>query len=281
MRLAVFIGLAFGIGVLAEDISNKYVDDSKNNFESPFSIIKYPLLSKEKDKVELSLIRDLKVESLVEDFAPPDIKSLAKELAENGAFEMVDAEKGAAVQEWILSDNPQPLCEKGKKSKDCVDNNGKISSDDIKKTIIELYYYAKNRTYKETNYYDEMKKIQSRWDFSRSIALISSFYTALALVGFPFSLLSIWIRNRWKHNNHEYPNRFWFNRIRKGIVTLIILFAINFFSYWAYQREADEFNKRAFGYFSSMLRTEKLAEKKAINKLQQNGGDSNVLPQVR
>jgi len=35
-------------------------------------------------------------------------------------------------------------------------------------------------------------------------------------------------------------------------VILVMLFVVYFVGGWAYAREAEEFNKRAFGYFSSM-----------------------------
>jgi hypothetical protein len=68
MRTAVFIGLAFAVGILAEDISFKYVDSIQSPIASipdtllPESVIKRLDLSKESSRVQ-TLIHDLRGEA--------------------------------------------------------------------------------------------------------------------------------------------------------------------------------------------------------------------------
>lgn len=290
MRLAVFIGLSFGIGILAEDLSNKYLDNAKSPVKLIPTIINFWVSDNTKNTLGLPSLNDSRVEILIGDWQNPKIRPLAKELAENQAFEILDKKNGVAVQEWLLLDKPDQLCKKS--DKECVLENGKVYYEDVENSIIKLYFYAKNRTYKETNYYDEMKKIQARWDFSRSIALISFIYFLFVFVGFPIALFisGIKMKNRKNHDLQRFRLKKLYsavteffilnkNKIRNTVITFIILITINFFALWAYQRETDEFNKRAFGYFSSLLTAEKLNNRNLDNNKNQSDSRKEIIRQ--
>lgn len=235
MRLAVFIGLSFAIGILAEDISYKFVDN-----ELPFG---------------LESRYDTRVKLLIGYPEAPDINPLAKDLASNHAFEIFEGEKGIEIQRWILEDGACSSCPN-------------INYKDVRNSIIKLYYYAKNNVYLEANFYDEMKKIQSRSDFTRSIAVISLVYFLIAFLLSVILLIdkkrgSPWISALKQNTKNNFISSVRSIEIVKMIVTFVLLIFIFFVAWWAYDRESAEFNKRAFGYFSSMLKKNNLAKQKA------------------
>jgi hypothetical protein len=269
MKIAVFIGLSFGVGIVAEDLSYKFVDN-----ELPFG-----LLSR----------YDSRVKSLIGDIESPAVNPLAKELALNGAFRISaeNPEESRRTEAWILSGEPyhDPCAQT---PEHCF----------VKHSIIDLYYQAKNTVYTNPNYYDELKRIQARSDFTRSIAIIGFFYWALIPVLLLF-LLAVRVYAR-RHRlrivtrdasvseaedsnvivaaEHERKNRqqnlvrvhwasrrsFELSRAKfttalelMGALTVIILL-----SGWAYTNETREFNKRAFGYFSTGLATSRVTKLK-------------------
>lgn len=230
MRLAVFIGLSFGIGVVAEDLSYKFVDT-----KLPFG-----LPSRYASRVNV----------LIGSLSSPKVEPLAKELANNNAFRIVDTINGTKTEEWLISANPTNPCTGNE------DNCYVINS------IDSLYYFAKNNVYKETNYYDEMKKIQARADFTRSIAVISLLYLILALILSLILSLDKRFGNRiierLKSKSRHFKTLEPIQR-SKFIITLLVLILIFFFASWAYFKETKEFDKRAFGYFASMLIKEKIS----------------------
>lgn len=237
MRTAVFIGLAFAVGILAEDISFKYVDSIQSPIASipdtllPESVIKRLDLSKESSRVQ-TLIHDLRGE------AKPS--QLAIDLAKAEAFVVSDPENGKKVQDWIK--NPVNCKPSDSAVGECP------SSKQVADSILKLYYQAKNRAYDRENYYDEMKRIQSRLDFSRSISMIAFVYFVVgAVVGLVLLIPAA------RNSSPAKQQQFRFRAPIRIPGVLVILLLTSFSALWAFSRESDEFNKRAFGYYSSML----------------------------
>jgi hypothetical protein len=73
--------------------------------------------------------------------------------------------------------------------------------------------------------------------------------------------LRLFAPDRYKRNN--------LNEARfRALSVIMMLFVVYFLGIWAYWREAEEFNKRAFGYYSSMLIKE---EREMANKVEGSG----------
>jgi hypothetical protein len=252
MKTAVFIGLAFAIGILAEDLSYKYVD----SIQTPLKAVPAIILPDELiNTLDLPSKYDSRVKTLIHDpKGNPHARPLAKDLARNGAFSLTDPDHGMKVESWIM--NPQGC----KSTETGIDTCPTL--DEITGSVLKLYYHAKNRAYDRENYYDEMKRIQTRLEFSRSISMIAFVYFVLGLL----LLIPLFINSR--RNRKTKVTRDERRKIYVRVpAVLLILFFVFFFSIWAYERESDEFNKRAFGYYSSMLITEK--NKPAENKIGQ------------
>jgi hypothetical protein len=242
VKILIFIGMAFGIGVIAEDLSYKYVDSVQTPFKELPSVVS-ALLPNELDKsLGLPSKENSRIKTLIKNFhEKPQTELLAEDLAKQKAFSLLNPETGPKIEGWIINPN---RCTPAKESFE-----GCPSSAEITSSIYSLYYYAKNVVYLKQSYYDEMKKIESRRDFSRSISLIAFVYFTAALLLGLTRVIFLLIRYK--------PGEFRTNQVRiifkKALFICLVLFGIYFFSMWAYERESDEFNKRAFGYFSTML----------------------------
>lgn len=122
---------------------------------------------------------------------------------------------------------------------------GIISNDpilkELKNTSLTIYYTAKNTVYREENYFKELMDIQYRINFTRSLALgsILLFYLTLFL-GF----FQIIFKKRCE--------------IRKAAAWLIsILLVLHILGLGTYVHEEKQFNKRIFGYFLLLDKSQK------------------------
>ncbi len=263
MRAMVFIGLAFAIGLLAEDLSYKYVDNVQTPFKALPAWINSRLSDELNKKLSLPSKESSRIRTLINNFETdkPEVQPLALDLANNKAFAEVYAD-GKKFDDWILRINqcrvtkskqcadakiPESKCTWYDKTCPLFDEN--VSREDVKEAIYGLYYHAKNEVYINQNYYDEMRRIETRRDFARSIALIAYIYLVGAL--FLGAGRAIYILIKYKTSRHKVNQR---REIYRTVIPVwLILFSIYFFGMWAYERESDEFNKRAFGYYRSGL----------------------------
>ncbi len=246
IKIAIFIGIAFAVGILAEGLSYKYVDSVQTPFKELPSFVK-ELLPKELDKsLGLPSKENSRIKTLIKNiYEKPEVEALANDLAKQKAFSLMNSETGLKVENWIKDPN---RCKPD--VNETLPNCPSIS--EITQSSYGVYYYAKNRVYQNASYYDEMRRIESRRDFSRSISLIAFIYLIGAIIMGAARIIYLMIK--FKRGSFR-AERIW-EICKKVVLVSLILFGIYFFSMWAYERESDEFNKRAFGYFSTMLITE-------------------------
>ncbi len=238
MTLTVLILLAFSLGLLVEDVSYKYADSEEVPFRTvlakilPDEVITGLDLPSEDNDLVMTLVKSLK---------EPHPIPLARDLGREGGLTIADQSHELyveEVQEWIKQEKP---CSPGEKHTQLCPSRAEVEA-----SLKNLYYYAKNNVYKDENHYDEMKRIQARLEFSRSISLISFFYFIVSLVIGLFLILFYSLKGR------KQRKRLLELRVRVPAV-LGILFCVYFFSVWAFARETDAFNRRALGYFSTIL----------------------------
>lgn len=288
---AVFIALAFAIGIVAEDLSYKYVDTVEFPFDTiPTLIIPERVIIKS----DLPSHHDSRVKTLIKDpGGASQPKDLAVELARAGAFTASDPKNGPAVERWMITPGD---CRPGATETGFCPSLKTVSS-----SILRLYYLAKNKAYAEANYYDEMKKIQMRLEFSRSITLLSAGYLYFALSISVVLLIKLLLRKGSKVRSglasfkelivvllsnpstpvpvdpdkqipagesspSDLAKPSWKLRLKAPAAVMAVLFGVHFISAWAYGRESEEFNKRAFGYFATMM-----LDKKQSNSSQAKG----------
>jgi hypothetical protein len=244
---ALAVAASLAVGMIVEDVSLRQVDDKTLPVSAPFDKITRRLDIEMQNGTDLHPIGtrfDLRLSQLAvqrdgsvhphdfsKDSKEPPLKPtpLGSELARVSAFTLASPNDPmvATVQEWFKSaEGPTPPTQP--------------LLDHINIATARLYYFAKNRVYAKPTYFSEMTKIQGRLDFSRSVALISFFYCGVCVV-----LVAA----------HAFPAPTWWSRIKRIPVTLVLLllFASAYMAaVWAYHRESDEFNKRAFGYYSGI-----------------------------
>jgi len=185
LTVVMLIVLAFGLGLIAEDLSLKWVDT--NDF--PFR--KYPALAlgdSVADKLGLPPATDDRARSLFGLFERRTPDPVAEDLAANCAFKIDDTKKtGERVQKWILQkpeDRCTPLQTNEPGSADCP------SAGDLEASARSLYYFAKNTAYSRPESYDELKRIEDRLQFERSASMFAFVYFAISLI--LMILLLVW-----------------------------------------------------------------------------------------
>jgi len=248
--VVLFIAASFAVGIIAEDLSFKYVDSSGLPVKTipakvlPKSIINLAGLPTEDDD---------RVATLIADMSDPRPSPLIRDLAANDAFLISDRKGiGQKFQNWIK----EPHCRPG----DPVDKCPTV--DEVNGAIQSLYYHAKNTVYDNPHYYDELRRIQARLEFTRSLSLIGLFFFILAVLSAVVLLLKQILTPR-KDDEFQTSSR---NLRARVPVFLALLFGVYFFCLWAYARETDAFNKRAFGYFSTMLIADRQAERQRLRE---------------
>jgi len=294
MRTVVFVGVAFGIGLLAEDLSYKYVDTIPT--PTPFKLpawINSILPSQFKSKLNLPSKEGSRIKTLITNFESdkPEVESLGLDLANNKAFEQVYGKGGVKIDNWVVRIHKCKLarikeceqthisaseCEWYRKdddkchlfSEDEQDQEAIHSRKEVEDAIYGLYYHAKNTDYLVPDYYDELRRIETRRDFARSIGLIAFFFLVVALfLAFAriiHSIIRYGIRRRKPNHRHKGSpasvsrHRIWVSGIKRKVnfrivLVCVMLSIIYFCGMWAYEKESDEFNKRAFGYYRSEL----------------------------
>jgi hypothetical protein len=247
MRIAVFVGLAFAVGILAEDASYSYVE----SMNIPFRRIPAAVLSRfSPTQVHFDTSYDSRLRTIITDAdaGAPAPQWLAMDLARTNSFVLTDPENGPKVTEWIKAPNT------------CKIGDGVCPSwQQLNESVQRLYFFAKNTVYSHPEYYDEMRRIQSRQEFSRALALISLLYFIIALVML-VPLAGLWLLRL----RTGLSLRASYKLYLKVPFVFVTLFLVFMFSMYAYERESDAFNRRAFGYFSSI----RLAEQARDNTKQ-------------
>jgi hypothetical protein len=216
------LSLAFGAGILLEDISNDVVDSDKPNLLSPL----------------LPLERDLRAQALfgkafVAGIPTSTPAPLSREAAKLGIFTKYEPD-GFAVQAAVMN------------------KQARVTADQLKNVTVPLYYEAKNTVYREANYYNELRQIQTRIDFARSSALLS---LLLAVIGLVFAVTAAVQPNlggrialRWKLAHQALP----YGALAVRTLVVPALIGILFLGRFAYCQEEMEFDKRVYGYFFSL-----------------------------
>jgi hypothetical protein len=275
------------VGLLAEDISNKYVDtddliewidktlgstagapDDRCNQNSRPRYMPAALFP----RTEASTRR----EALFGDrIGEGKIGELAMTVAHVGAFRNHGAIFGLSVErELLLIDASRVADALGPLPNGIVQPAIAPSlacEANLEWLATRVYYPAKNRVYQEGNYYEELAAIQKRIDFARSITLIAAtlfiamfaiaavkllawlvFSTHRVLKDEVWSLppLNLSSKRRWAAIAVNLSMSWTLRVLLGGGVLAGTLYACSLFSYHA---EEMEFNRRTFGYYANLI----------------------------
>jgi hypothetical protein len=247
--VVLFIAAAFTVGIIAEDLSYKYMDSDLPFRGIPAFITRGYFVQ----RLGLPSEDDDRVSSLIGAIKHPDPQPVIYDLAGNNALRISDQSQiGEKIQNWINNDK---RCIAGSPGKDCP------SKKEVEKAFTNLFYFAKNTAYSNEHHYDELRKIQARLEFMRSISMIAFIYFALGAV-FGVVLLI----KRWRDRKNKPRVSEELSQLHSKIpLVLTVMFVVYFLSLWAYARETDAFNRRVFGYLSSSLLEGKRQRKEQLD----------------
>jgi hypothetical protein len=234
LTLVVLLLFAFGAGIVFENLSLKAVESDQIPFRTiPAKILGNPLAN----ALALPRTTDDRVLALIGNFEKPT--PLGRDLAQNNAFRIHGSAEDAKVEEWInkgMRGNPE-------------EDPGREA---IEKSIVNLYYFAKNTAYGQEQHYDELSKIQERYEVLMSLSMLAFiFFFGATVVGSPLYIKRYLDRNKKKGDKRL---RELHGRIPIVVVSFLLMYLV---CLSAFARESDAFNKRAFGYLSTMLIAEK------------------------
>jgi hypothetical protein len=298
----VFLLSSFALGLIVEDLSYNFVDDSKP-YPGLLETVLGPLVGHD------SLRTLLRVQVLIE--MPP----VGRELAQLNLFTELEIAQADVVERWLLGDpcisldsppyvlfgSPLVAC-KGpivltSSDRDVIGSQFYrpparwsclpapnlremlrlpsrsdpyvLTSAELDEVIARFYYNAKNWTYRQPTYFNELQRIQSRVDFSRTLALTSLvLLLAYCLVALVYGVSA---------DLHDYDIvwlRWWKPRRRHlkiGLAILIYVLAM-VGGLIAYRHESKEFAKRSFGYYGTGRHLDKLNHSGA-KQLSRDDGD--------
>lgn len=278
----VMLTLCFIFGMVMEDISNKFVDEdhylAKRGIITPDDNLKFEVFFGEDihNSDTEDFVKKLKESDFVQKAARHDL------LRRFGEKESIEFENYIES----LWTNPQnQTFEKylDQQYKDENAFNKATAEDKLKNVVLKFYYNAKSEVYQNQSYYDELKRIQQRIDFSRAMVAISFFLMNVIVLILLFKIMLILViiilkstslKIRYKKAGYKIlligilkdagkdketlkrltdfqetvfttPNVRW---VRLA-VAMAILFAIFCIANFAYSTEEKQFNKRTFGYY--------------------------------
>lgn len=234
---AVYLALVFALGILIEDLSKNVVAERLTELKH-FQYLKpafEKLLPKDKYLRLKSLYDISKYSDSLMVIAKPRL--IAVELIESRLFEKYGGASGDKIQK---------LYDRDLRTKDSVFTYKDSTYHDLDVAIGQLYYHSKNIVYHESNYFNELTRIESRLDFARSLTFISLCLLILHL----FCLIiyySYYLLTKVLHRNKTIHLRWGLHIALLGIFSLsCLLGSISF------ESEQNNYNLRVFGYFRSL-----------------------------
>jgi len=221
----IFVGLSFAIGLLVEDACYKFHDPFLYwPLEAAHHVVGSALPSSGDLKFDLQrgvLFEELSIHER-------RLTPLGEQVCNAKLIELSFASNGKPVADWMCRGGARPSR---------VDRRDPFYV--VDRTIRSAFYFAKNRVYMITEYSSEMKRIQSRLEFSRTVATLTF---GGAVITLPLALLSIIFIDRDDL----------LRRIRNSALLTLAFVAVYILAYVAYMQESEEYNKRIFGYYASM-----------------------------
>lgn len=224
----IFIGLSFATGLLVEDACYKFHDPFLYwPLEAAHQVIGVALPSSGDLKIDLQ--RSVLFEKLSLDARR--LTPLGEQVCNAKLLQRSFASEGEPVATWMCGDGARP-----------VRGNEPDPFYVVDRTIRSAFYFAKNRVYNDPQYLGEMTRIQSRLEFSRTVATLTFGGAALTLLLIPLRAFALRADPRQRQR-----------RTRNATLLALAFVTIYILAYVAYMQESEEYNKRVFGYYAAMI----------------------------
>lgn len=290
----VFIGIAFAIGMLGEDVSFKFMDSDLSR-STRLKTVRSDLRVSTLFRVGLDSTscssdrhRCLQVtpDSLGKNAMRVRPEPVTLELFRKDALSFIlTNDDASAIKTWVAGN--QSCAPVLQLEQHCP------TMERLRGIANALYYNAKNVAYRDANYYDELRRVQSRVDFSVSILFFSTLFFGWSVL---FNLWALVLDARRKlsaskpssaktsdRKQIDDKTKRQSNEIITGFasrVSALVTFAlIALVSYAAFHRESSEYNKRVYGYFATELvvpRRDAPVPSDIAKETRENGSATNV-----
>jgi len=225
-QTAVYLALIFGAGILLEDVSKNFVAERPGWFVSPFQ----KLLGTDKDLRFSSLFSHQTYTNGVERLLPSAL--LCETLQAPPPHAAVAAHYNT-VKRYVtnLSDSP------------AIDLPSAAELASLKDAINNIYYDAKNRVYRQDNYFSELSDMANRLHFTRAFAFLCYVFATI------YAIFGLWcfaprLRSRLGVSRPEQ---------NKILILAVIYISGALVSRMAYRSEHVSYDLRVFGYSRSLL----------------------------
>lgn len=274
--------LIFSLGVLTEDVTDKFKDDFKRH-QTPFvtnhffisSFLQLRSSAAKALQVDTPSDTELRLDTLYPQInketrnhdnqhkdenlnhnPPPHtvefrVSHLAADLCRNNVFERFVDSTDFPMDKDLCTATKSVHLDKETRSKLEIEVN-------------RLYYTAKNIVFQTSEYNRELSRIQSRIDFTRSLMMVSPmlFFTVAILLCIAIVFRAIFYTHDFRQKISTVQTsspKCQTDEGQKNIVSLkssaallLALWITGQLSYSAYTHEENEFNKRVFGYFVTL-----------------------------
>jgi hypothetical protein len=254
----VVICLCFSVGLITADLTHKFMDKQSIVGSAPLSALlrfvhdelKYELLPfGRRDIQHAPVLQGLPSVELVSEWRDDGnlgcgtVKvrptPLAIDLVAGKAFSKLDAAY-APVERRLAVTPPGAVLVLSR-----------YDAAALRAAIDRLFYFAKNTVYLHSTYADEMRHIEDRVDFTRSIGVVSFWYIAATLV----ATLAVIARRQFKRKRSKRRWTLIRFHTRIGLRIMLVFTVVYVVAVVAYTRETLEYSKRAFGYYSTLAIT--------------------------
>ena len=221
---AMILALIFATGILAEDVS-------KNSI--PESVGESAALSYLEFTDEVSLLKNL------------------FEVRHHSKDHLEIKPKPVYIDLMDVANTDQYFTNHSNRIKACITNNydfnqivGENKIKELQFAVKGIYYVAKNRVYRESNYFNELQDIKTRVDFSSSLGLICLIYAICYLLLGVISLFP----SRWTSKLGQAREK------RSLIAGLFVAYLIGILlTGISFRSETKNYNLRVFGYYTSII----------------------------
>jgi len=245
VALVILTFVCLGLGVVIEDFSDIFAeeDDAWYSWCTLFTVVPDNHL-----KVDTLFDTNFNWWNKRDEWVIPEPNPLARSFARHDQFSTESPKYGTAVEEYLdvyIRDRLGTLSENETLKEAATELRNVIWKDenDFKKYFERasraVYYAARNRVSREATYFQEVRRIQDRIDFSRSCAFVAAFMGYFSLLG----LFGVF---------RPFGARTSANKVTFLKVCLFSLL-LHFVFVLTYVREEEQHNYRVYGYFNSIL----------------------------
>ena len=170
---------------------------------------------------------------------------ISDSLTENLQLRELDFLSESRLRAEILFNDDGTLRSQGRELYDvgALQEFGLNYTTDTGSVVNSLYYRAKNTVYQHRNYFLELSRIQTHIDFARSLAVISLFLSCFGIVTI-FMFLGV---NKVKSGEVGWA------RVGTPAVFVCVYISMFISGGVSFLSDETEFNKRVFGYYSTIL----------------------------